>query len=488
MKKKGIFAVEITMDYEVSSTTVDEEMVEPGGEEVVPEQMDTHSTLPTQVAIKKATYRKIKPIASLDNSGSINFEWRLDDCEYLDCQNTLVCMKRKITDKDGKIIDARKGAPAARVDNTEYDVLFANGDYSTFKNLTVKLNGTVIDLGDGLYAHKADLTTRLNFSYLTKSNSLQLAGFMEERVPFDDVHETINLRANKPGENIRGMHDRFVKTKDGKLWYTMNLIFSPIFEQPKYLPPGSKLELRFDRSEPEFLLLSKAPDNTKYTVNIEEMYILARIVEADPEICRESKDITIGGVNEKFPLRRVRMFSHSHAGGKRDLSIPDLLPGEDHLPRRVVFGLLKETAVTGHLKADPYNYSSNNISYVYVTAGGEARYHEPLQANFKTDDLDQDHTELLFSLLDATDSLFSQNDIGINQSNYKDRNVLMGINFTGAKSDAGESFEPHQIKRVSLNMKLSRASDYPLNLIVYAEYDAELQINSEGTVIRMPNA
>ena len=58
------------MEYE---TTTNEPIDEPGGEEIIPEEMDTHSTLPTQVAIRKATYQDYKPINSVDNTGSIHF-------------------------------------------------------------------------------------------------------------------------------------------------------------------------------------------------------------------------------------------------------------------------------------------------------------------------------------------------------------------------------------------------------------------------------
>ena len=83
--------------------------------------------------------------------------------------------------------------------------------------------------------------------------------------------------------------------------------------------------------------------------------------------------------------------------------------------------------------------------------------------------------------------MYGMEDLGINIENYKNRNTIMGANFTGAKSDV-EAFEPHQIKKVGLNLKLSKESTHALSLIVYAEYDAEIQITKDRQVIKLPNA
>ena len=268
------------MEYETTKEIINE----PGGEELIPEEMDTHSTLPTQVAIRKASYRDYKPITSVDNTGSIHFVIQLDDCEYLDCQHTTLWLTRKILDKNGDTIPQTlvdppqpEGGTRTGRRNGLADVLFVNGASSCFKNLEVKINGTVVDLGDGMYAHRADLETRLGFSKEVKKGMAGMGGFIEEQVAFDNVKEDIDLRAPNPNERIEGLVRRFEKSKYSEPWTTVNLIHSPIFQQIKYLPPGTKLELRFDRNEPDFMLLSKAAERTKYTVSLQECLALVTL-------------------------------------------------------------------------------------------------------------------------------------------------------------------------------------------------------------------
>ena len=71
--------------------------------------------------------------------------------------------------------------------------------YTLFTNVKVALNNLVIDSGSVLYPYRGDFEMRLLNSKDVKVGSLQLMGFNEEVVPFEDVRD---VAADFPWEDV----------------------------------------------------------------------------------------------------------------------------------------------------------------------------------------------------------------------------------------------------------------------------------------------
>ena len=71
--------------------------------------------------------------------------------------------------------------------------------YTLFTNVKVALNNVVIDSGSVLYPYRGDFETRLLNSKDVKEGSLQLMGFDEEVMAFEDVRD---VAANFPWEDV----------------------------------------------------------------------------------------------------------------------------------------------------------------------------------------------------------------------------------------------------------------------------------------------
>lgn len=454
------------------------------GVEVIPEFLDLFSSIPTQVAVKSGKYKRIDPIASLDNSGAINFAIKCDDTEFFDLSRSLICVVTRITDGDGADLPDEEVVGGVRGHNAASDVILINGIGSTwFKNLQVKINGTSIESSDGMYAFRADLDNRLSYSRDAKDHQLTMEGFDEELYPFEDVVAG-NMRFGEDpyaGANSKAVAfvRRYNRTKNGKRLHTYARIHAGIFEQEKPLPPGTKLELIFERNEQNFVLLTKRDEAFKAI--IDECYIFARTISIDDQIYREMSDEIFNNKrNIEYHFRRVRMFSHAKGGGNRDISITDLCPGEPNLPRRVFIGLLRQDAVHGSKRHDPFNYQHFNLSSVKFDVGGEVRPYPEMKMHFNQDE----YCEGLFSLLEATGAMLTDHDIGITYENYHSRNVLFGANFTGCSNQSGEAFELPEQKQINLSLRLEGLGlgGIAILVMVYAEYDATVSITPQKSV------
>ena len=87
----------------------------------------------------------------------------------------------------------------------------------------------------------------------------------------------------------------------------------------------------------------------------------------------------------------------------------------------------------------------------------------------------------LFSVLLANHSLFSNEELGINPSNYRNRNVFLAWDLS--QMPPGQSFEMTQEKPLSLILKLRRANNFVINVIVDCKYDSEIEIFNNRKVI-----
>ena len=97
------------------------------------------------------------------------------------------------------------------------------------------------------------------------------------------------------------------------------------------------------------------------------------------------------------------------------------------------------------------------------------------------DDDSNDILRPLFSVLLPNHSLFSNEELGTNPSIYRNRNVFLAWDL--CQMPPGQSFEMTQEKPLSLILKLRRANKFVINVIVYCQYDSEIDILNNRKVI-----
>ena len=164
-----------------------------------------------------------------------------------------------------------------------------------FKEVDVKINGTIVSFDGGMYAHRADTENRLSYPETVKNVHLSMMGFDEEDVPFDDINnDDIHWVDANEEHTHQAILRRYLKGKASKKIYTIARIRSEIFEQPKLLPFNTVLDIEFYRNNPQFLLLTKHNDRA-YQIIMDNCELLTRIVEMDGEITAKINSVSIAG-------------------------------------------------------------------------------------------------------------------------------------------------------------------------------------------------
>ena len=322
--------------------------------------------------------------------------------------------------------------PARATDayNPVCNVLPVNGlGTAWFKKIDVKLNGTTVSFDGNMYSHRADIENRLSYPDMVKKSHLSMMGFDEEMEAFDEIDNAdIHWNDANPAEHANpAILRRYLKGKASKNMYTIARIHSEIFEQPKLLQPNTILDVDFDRHDSNFLLLTKH-NNRNYILKMESCKLLTRLVDMDEEITAEIDSVSISGRSMLYPVRRVKMMYYSCGANVVDLSNFNLLTMEGNLlPHRIIVVMVREDAVHGNYNRDPFNYQHFNLAEFSLKVGSEQIPLPKLKCNM--DDDSNDILRPLFYALLANHSLFSNEELGINPSNYRNGNVFFSLGF-----------------------------------------------------------
>ena len=71
---------------------------------------------------------------------------------------------------------------------------------------------------------------------------------------------------------------------------------------------------------------------------------------------------------------------------------------------------------------------------------------------------------------------------------YGHRNIFLGFDLTTLGTPAGLCFESSESQNTEIEAHIREAKEFPIEMIVYTEYDAELEIQPGGKVVMHSNA
>ena len=466
-------------------------MAPPLLEEVLPDSLQVHETLPTSTGIKGSFYKVVEPVNNIARQGAITFNWASDKDTFIDPYCTFIYIESIIKLRDGTLLDtgpADAGTGNDMVANSK--VLTVNGlNHAWFNNVKVKINGTSVEMMNNKYTWRCDIETRLSFSKEVKEGHLKMCGFDEEDMVFDIVNaNNIEWGWVVRGDAITQNHAlarRFGIEMSSKVIRTIGCIHSSIFEQPKALPPFTELEVTFERNKDEFMLLSKN-DDQHYWLQMQRKYVITCKMHLQESLSDDIMQVANAGKNYLYPIRRVRMVSYSKGPTVQEFLQTNILPGEEELPRCIFIVLVHTDATHGTYARDPFNYFMFGVNKVGLKIGGQDRPFPPFECHLGGNA--PNYTLPLWGLLQSVQSFCGEQEIGITPLNFLQRNTIFGWDLTSTQLPSGLCYETTGKYTIDLIMTLENHLVYVINMIVYAEYNAEIELSGDGKVVLHNNA
>lgn len=233
------------------------------------------------------------------------------------------------------------------------------------------------------------------------------------------------------------------------------------------------IRIRLNRSKNAFCLLSPI-DGATFKVVIQEASLHVRKVKIHADTFLGIAT-TLREANALYPICKVECKAISIPAGQMSFSPDDIFLGQ--IPKRLVLGLVENTAFNGSYKKNPFRFQHFDASQVGVYVNGESIPTKPLQLNF-------DQSQYLsgyMSLFHGTGQLFHDKGLQITRAEYPDGYCLYAFDLT---PDLSSGIHTSLIKQGNLRVGLQFAKPLPstVNLILFAEFDSVIEIDHNRNV------
>ncbi|XP_020910058.1 uncharacterized protein F54H12.2 [Exaiptasia diaphana] len=423
-------------------------------------ELDLFSVPPTQTGLESGRFIDFHPISNIGDNGPIEFLVSGAGTEYMDLARTQLYVKAKVTKPDGtNIDDDAKVGPA----NLFLNALFVQAD--------VSLNGKLVSSATNTNPYRAYMETTLSYGPAAKNSQLTSALFYKDRAGYLD--ETDPTKADKD-ENM-GLKERYNHTKKSKSVEMMGRIHEDIFNIDRLMINGVDLRLKLTRSKNEFCLLSPV-DGANFKVVIEDVILFIRKEKVSPSVLLGHAE-ALRKTTAKYPITRIDFKMFSVPRGALNISQDNVFNG--NTPKRIFITMVDNDAYSGNYKKNPFNFKTNDLSFLGVYVDGEPLPGKPLQPKFGAHD---NFIMAYQSLYAGTSTLFQDLGNDISRDEFNQGYAIFCFDLT---PDLCNDAHYNLIKKGNLRLELqfSQALAQSINVLILAEFENLIEIDNQRNVL-----
>ena len=153
------------------------------------------------------------------------------------------------------------------------------------------------------------------------------------------------------------------------------------FTQDKLLPYSVELFLTLERAYTAFCLMaSDANTATATQIEIKDIKLHVPYVKlSDPTFL--SLETGKASKSRRMPIVRSRVIRHPIAQGTIHPVIQHLFAGRS-LPQKILVGFVTNSAESGNITQNPYNFNYNNVAQIQIFKNGQAYPRFPFRPDF----------------------------------------------------------------------------------------------------------
>ena len=381
------------------------------------------------------------------------------DC--IDINKTELRMVVKITKQDGTPTGDGKKC-----------TLINNALHSVVKQFTIKINETLVAEQSHTQAYNAYIKTILNFTEQAKTSYLTKALYYTDTAGHMD--EVDNTAAKTIGLKKRG-----VFTNNGTEVGLVGVPLCGIFNMTKLLLDGLEIKVKVDLNSDAFVLMGgETPNNCNLQIMSSTLRVrTVRVADSTKlqhlQIMQSQKGRP--ALTAVYTLTRTPTYTKIVSRGVLNHTETDLLNGL--IPQCLIFGMVRNDAYNGHLTRNPFNFQLFDLQGIRLTVNGEEM---PYSALDLTGGKKIDGCNTLFS---GSGEMNRGHGLDIDREDWQQGYGLFGFDLMPAGSDRPDHLIPHRSGNVNFYLKFGTQTDTVLNLIVYAEFQNQLEIDRNRCVV-----
>lgn len=246
-----------------------------------------------------------------------------------------------------------------------------------------------------------------------------------------------------------------------------------LFNQERLLLNGVTVRIRLNHSKNTFCLLSPSA-GADFKIVIQEASFHVRKVKIHNDAflgiaaaLRQAPAI--------YPICRVECKAMSISSGQMTFTPDDVFLGQ--VPKRLIMGLVENTAFNGSYKKNPFNFQHFKATQVGVYVNGESSPMKAMQLNFEQ----SEYLRGYMSLFLGTSTLFHDKGIQIDREDYPQGYTLYTFDLSPDLSP-GPHVSPIKQGNLRISIQFAEPLTTTVNAILFAEFDSCLEIDNNRNV------
>ena len=419
-------------------------------------ELDLFNVPPTQTAINFSQWIEHKPLTTLTDSSPIEFVITGSGEEYVDLSQTYLQVTAQITKQNGDDLTTQNAAGADGHDAGVGPV--NNWLHSLFSQVDVSLNERLVTPSTNTYAYRAYIETLLSYGPAAKNSQLTNSmWFMDEGA----MEGTDNTNMGFMARRKLIMNSR-IHTMLGRPH--IDLCF-----QDRLMLNGVDIKMRFVRSKDHFCVMGNGK------VTIKDATLFVRKVKIHPNV-QLGHIKALEKTTAKYPVKRVETKVFSIPNGNMSVNQENLFLGQ--LPKRLVIGLVDNTAFSGKSNKNPFNFQHFDVDFLALYVDGIQVPGKPLQPDFRH----KNYARSYASLFSGTGLMCKDQGNDISYDAYHNGYTLFAFDLTPDLSD-GNHFNLIKHGNLRLEIHFNAALTATATAIVYAEFENVIEIDKARNVL-----
>lgn len=362
--------------------------------------------------------------------------------------------------------------------------------HAIFKQINVRLNGTLISPQTDTYHHKSFIDTVLNNDRDDGETILKPEGWFNGLAIRDQSDHALTVNQLNVGHEDNGG-----LPADEQAWVLSRakfldgnrviLRFKPyleVFNLSKLLVPGVQIQIQMYLNSHEIWSQTHGGARHIRDITADDLKVTLFLCQkkVEPSVYRSLMTQLTGSKKVTYPVVRSEIRTYNHANDSQVFEAHNIF--HNQLPNRVVVALLNQTAFNGSVTKYPFSYKTFNITSIKQLVRGEEYPYRTLELNHDNSSKD---LRGYHRFLEATECLTKRKGNMVRAEDWgRGKNcTLFVFDNTANGLSSSHVLNPVQTGETSIVIRFGQNPGVNLTVLIYGEFENLLEINSNKTVI-----
>ena len=231
--------------------------------------------------------------------------------------------------------------------------------------------------------------------------------------------------------------------------------------------------VKLHRHKPEFCLLSgdTAP---AYKITIVDAIFYVKKIDLTPSVFNAINTV-LNDKNAQYAITRTpKVFTVPR--GQQSKHIDNAFLGE--IPKHIAICMMDSDSYNGNYKKNPFNFQHYNLTQIGISVNGEEIPFKPLKLNFD----DKLFVTAYNTVFSGTRKLHGNSGSIIKREDYSEGYTIIITDLT--PFEIGDNFDLKAEETLCIYLVFKSPLTATINVLVYAEYNNVIEIDSNRNVIK----